>query len=68
MKNFYLIVSIVFLMMSFSHAENIDCQNPKKIKEKISCSIKNIKKSKTAKKFNEINEKKTLADLFKKKD
>ena len=49
-------------------AEEKNCTKPKNNKEKLSCKITNLKQSKIIKKYNQINEKKTLAVFFKKKD
>tara|TARA_B100000787_G_scaffold111753_1_gene83154 strand:- start:1229 stop:1498 length:270 start_codon:yes stop_codon:yes gene_type:complete len=49
-------------------AEEKNCTKPKDNKEKLSCKMTNLKQSKIIKKYNQINDKKTLADFFKKKD
>ena len=48
-------------------AEEKNCTKPKNNKEKLSCKITNLKQSKIIKKYNQINEKKTLAVFFKKR-
>ena len=56
---------VIFVVCSQNTLADEKCDMISSTKEKLACQVDNIKKSKIAKKYNEINEKKTLVDLFK---
>ena len=66
--NLLSLIIFIILSQNVSADDHMNCDNPKSYKEKISCKILEIKKSQSLKKYNEIREKKTLTDLFTKKD